>query len=253
MPGSRRSRPTRELPVRCRAQTVGPTPAPRVPPPGACERRARLSSRRGRIHPSRQQEDEAAFLARCLEVSRSDRRARRAWRRSRRRSMSALAPPRGVVAVRIAALQLAPRAGRSRSTRPRCPQAQLASSIRPTDDVRGEKVTLRADISGVITPTRSSSPTTRSSSADTGILRVVRAVDLHVQGVEEQHEEPRCRACAARSRDSATVFGSTRAESGTTPRARTSSNEVTCCGALSSSTSKSSAVRSVTAVPSTDA
>ncbi len=55
----------------------------------------------------------------------------------------------------------------------------------------------------------------------------------------------RASASAAMARDSATVFGSRRSLCGAGPRGRISSNDSTRCGTLSSSTSKSCAVRSV--------
>ena len=157
-----------------------------------------------------------------------------------------LGDPGGAADVGIAHLRARSRADRTARRAPRSPHAQLAASICATGAVRGEKVMLRADISGVITPTRSSSPITRSSSVGHRLLRPIRALHLHVQRVEEQDEQARVGLRRPLTRLGHGVGLDARRRPAPTPRARTSSKLVTCCGALSSCTSKSSAVRSVT-------
>jgi hypothetical protein len=67
--------------------------------------------------------------------------------------------------------------------------------------------------------------------------------------VSRKSTNARASGCDARERISPTEFGSAGAAAGAGPRAGTNSNDDTVCGALSSKTSKSSAVRSVRAIP----
>ena len=91
---------------------------------------------------------------------------------------------------------------------------------------------------------------TRLSSARDRPLRAIRAVELHVPDVEEQHEQPRVRIRGHLARLGDRVRLAPLRLPGRAGRGLISWNDSMRCGTLSSSTSKSCAVRSVTGAPS---
>ena len=102
------------------------------------------------------------------------------------------------------------------------------------------KVMSRADISGVITPTRSSGADHPIERVDQRLADVVRAADVDVVGVEEQHEHARARVLEPSTATRRTVFGSMRVSCGPAARTTTRSNCSIVCGTPLSRTSKSS-------------
>jgi hypothetical protein len=118
------------------------------------------------------------------------------------------------------------------------PQCQYRVSNRSIVVVLRAKVMSAADISGVITATRSSWPITRSSASTSGFRIACDAPMSDVVGIEEQDEQSRFRLLAI-ARDSRTVFGSIRVSCGPEARTTTRSNCSMVCGAPPSRISKS--------------
>ena len=186
--------------------------------------------------------------SRCVDA---DPRARRATFCSRRRSMSALAMPAVPSrARRDSTAAVRSRAGRSGRRRRARPTSSSSRSISPIDAVRGENVMLRArhlrrhhadEVVGADRRGRAAPP---SGSARGTSLPPARAACRGTARRRGRRAGPRAIAHLAHGvrLDPRRVRRRRRGP-------RTNSNDDTCCGALSSSTSKSSAVRSVTATP----